>query len=127
MVDFTSLEVCLAIAMRYVQGGESDEPALTELLELTAGKSTDPLIIPPTTIYRPYFAAALFIEQSLSFQRLEAADNAKFRDLRNMINGLKGLQARTDRAIPIDVPPGFEVYGFAPIHASVVVPTRGQV
>ena len=80
-----------------------DDPYLTELLVISAGK--DPNNV---TQYRPFFVAAKWLEQNLSAQALSEADGVKFTGQATPIASLLALQASIDQALSLTIPPGME-------------------
>ena len=100
---FLTLQPALDRARERSQAASSDDPYLTELLELSAGKAAD-----AATHFRPYYVAAKFLEQNLARQLISSADGATFTLLKKPIESLLDLQSAYDRAQGLTVPAGFE-------------------
>lgn len=99
---YESLSTALARAQERA-GTSGDDEYLTEVLTLSAGVDGD-----GATQYRPYYAAAKFLEQNRSAQTLSAAGDVKFTGLAKPIESLLGLQASIDKALGLIIPEGFE-------------------
>lgn len=98
---YPTIEAALERAQE--RAGTTEEEFLTEILTLSAG--VDPQ---GDTQYRPFYAAAKFLEQNRSAQTLAQAGDVKFTGLSKPIESLLGLQAAMDSALGLIVPPGFE-------------------
>jgi hypothetical protein len=110
MVDYAVLldclnEVKMNPAVRGLSPGIEYDPHLENQLLISAGKNPS-----NTTIYRPYYVAAKFLEQLRSQQVLsQAEDGVKFTGLAKPIESLLALQAALDLSLGLTVPAGFEV------------------
>jgi hypothetical protein len=109
MVDYAVQTECLAEvkqnpAVRGLITAAEYDAHLTNQLTITAGKKPD-----STTIYRPYYVAAKFLEQLRSQQLLsKAEDGVTFTGLAKPIESLLAMQAALDQSLELTVPPGFE-------------------
>lgn len=98
---------------RACDAGSEADPFLNELLDLSAGIDSNGV-----RHFRPYYSAALWLEQSPQIQMLSQADEAVFTQMVTAIASLKALQASYDLAYALSIPPGFE---------SVVQKTRSHL
>lgn len=81
----------------------ANDAFLTEVLNFSAGKTAANV-----THYRPYYAAAKFLEQAQSIHKISKADGAEFTGLAVPIASLLNLQAAYDAANELIIPAGFE-------------------
>lgn len=84
------------------------DPALTDILDLTKGMSSDGV----TPYYRPYIAAAMFI--AAEYARIEKADVVTFKvdpvTVENTIRNLMAIQRMRDGLDPtVTIPDGVTV------------------
>lgn len=100
---YDTLESALARAKERSGATTADDAYLTEVLTLSAGKNPA-----DQTIYRPFYAAAKWLEQNRSGQALSEASGVKFTGLATPIASLLLLQASMDQALGLTVPAGFE-------------------
>jgi hypothetical protein len=100
---YTDLSQSLARAKERSGATTADDAYLTEVLTLSAARDQAGVLN-----YRPYFAAAKFLEQNRAQQQIDSADGVKFTGLKTPIESLLRLQASVDSALGLDVPAGFE-------------------
>jgi hypothetical protein len=94
---YRELAVALARAKERAAAKTSDEAYLTELLQLTYGtdKQTGHVV------YRPFYVAAKFLEQSRRDQTLKKADGAEFTNQATPIQSLLDTQYALDQDLVI--------------------------
>lgn len=109
MVNYADQSQCLSEvksnpAVRGLISATEYDAHITNQLVISAG--TDPA---SSTMYRPYYVAAKFLEQLRSQQALsKAEDGVTFTGLAKPIESLLGLQAALDKSMDLTVPEGFE-------------------
>lgn len=81
-------------------GSESDI-FLGEFLDFSAGVDTNGIVH-----YRPFLAAAVWLEQSPQFKQLKKADNVEFTGMVEAIASLRKLQLAYDLAFRLSLPDG---------------------
>lgn len=99
---FTDLQAALVRARERAAATSADDIFLTELLELSAGTSR----ATAETIYRPFYVAARYLQQSRRDQTIKQADGATFTGQAIPIASLLDLQRSLDESLL--VPVGFE-------------------
>ncbi len=98
---YTDLNEALDRAVERSAAKAGDRPYLQELLTMSYGTSTEGQIV-----YRPFYAAARFLQQSRRDQNIKEADGAKFTGMAMPIASLLDLQASLDQTLTVQ--PGFE-------------------
>lgn len=104
---YTTIEDALKRARERAEAGPEATEFLREMLYFSAGKSK----ADEQTVFRPFYCAAKYLEQSRADQTLTEADGAKFTGQAIPIKSLFDLQASID--LGLIVPPGFECYPIA--------------
>ncbi|MBW4540711.1 MAG: hypothetical protein KME43_16405 [Myxacorys chilensis ATA2-1-KO14] len=102
---FTDLQTALVRARERAAATSADDIFLTELLELSAGTSR----ATAEKIYRPFYVAARYLQQSRRDQTIKQADGATFTGQAIPIASLLDLQRSLDESLL--VPIGFEAIG----------------
>ncbi|MBE7384389.1 MAG: hypothetical protein F6J95_023620 [Leptolyngbya sp. SIO1E4] len=102
-MSYTDLADALARAKERSGATATDDTYLTELLQMSAAPDGG-----GTTHFRPFFAAAKWLEQNRTQQAISEADGAKFTGLATPIESLLALQYSYDQANGLTVPAGFE-------------------
>jgi hypothetical protein len=102
MTLFTDLPSALARARERSAAKASDEAYLTELLHLSVGIHRQSR----ETVYRPFYVAARWLQQSRRDQSFKEADGAKFTGQVIPIESLLDLQRSLD--LDLDIPTGFQ-------------------
>lgn len=103
-ISYTNLSTALARTKERSGATSADDTYLTELLQMSAGVDAS-----STTHYRPFYAAARWIEQDQGQQALSDAKNGvKFTGLAKPIASLMALQVAYDLANALTVPDGFQ-------------------
>lgn len=100
---YSSLDNALARAKERSMAKPADESYLKELLQISFGthKTTNQII------YRPFYVAAKYLEQSRRDQILAEADGAKFTGLKVPIRSLLDLQQALD--VDLYIRPEFRI------------------
>jgi hypothetical protein len=100
---YSSLDSALARAKERSMAKPADESYLKELLQISFGthKTTNQII------YRPFYVAAKYLEQSRRDQILAEADGAKFTGLKVPIRSLLDLQQALD--VDLYIRPEFRI------------------
>lgn len=108
MVDFLTEAAAKAVVLERIQDrgdtAKADEIAFIDTLlddskaQTTAG----------ATHWRPYWAAAVWLEQNIAVQQFDAADEATFSHDQPTINSLFALQRSYDLSRQLVVPVGYE-------------------
>lgn len=88
---------------RAANAGTEADAFLNEFLDLSAAKDAA-----GTTHYRPFLAAAVWLEQSPQFQQLSEADGVVFTQMKEAIASLRALQLGYDSAQELKIPAGLE-------------------
>jgi hypothetical protein len=109
---YLTIEDALKRARERADAGAEANEYLRELLFFSAGKSKST----GAQVFRPFYCAAKYLEQSRADQTLTEADGAKFTGQALPIKSLFDLQASID--LGLDVPIGFECYPIATVTAS---------
>lgn len=99
----------LALAMDRVKERSSlsspvQDSYIEEILTLSAGSTPDQPLV-----YRPYYVAALILEQDVSRQQLTKAGDVEFTQFITVIQSLRSLQYAFDLANKLTLPPGMEI------------------
>lgn len=103
-MDFTDLSAALSRAKERAGATSTADSFLAEFLDLSSA-----LDAAGVRHYRPYIAAARWLEQDLGGQRLKRAkDGIEFTGLVTPIASLMVMQAAYDVLKGLIVPPGFE-------------------
>ena len=101
---YLSIDASLEIAKNRAEVTDiTKEESLLNLLEDTAGRSADGL----KTVYRPYFAAARYLEQDHQTQKLSEAGDVKFTNLVTVVASLYAQQAGLDGSYGLLIPDAF--------------------
>lgn len=104
-MQYLDLPAALSRAKERAGISENNHDALlTELLAISVGTDPEGVIH-----YRPFYAAAKFLEQSQSAQTLLSADGVQFTGLAKPIASLLQLQASYDVAQKLTIPAGFAI------------------
>lgn len=112
----------LVRAKERAAGAGSDADAfLNEFLDLSSAVDLDGV-----THYRPFLAAAVFLEQSPQFQQLSEADGVVFTQMKDAIASLRSLQLAYDLSQELTIPEGMEaaVKRSVPYFATTTVKTN---
>lgn len=101
--DYTDLAESLALAKERAKDAAATEDAImTDFLTISAGTLSG------TTYYRPYYTAALWLEQNPPDQTLLESEGTKFTNLEPVIRSLFLLQAGLDKSLGLTIPEGME-------------------
>jgi hypothetical protein len=98
---YTNLDEALDRAVERSAAKPGDRVYLQELLTMSYGTSADGQVV-----YRPFYAAARFLQQSRRDQTVKEADGAKFTGQVLPIASLLDLQASLDQVLTVQT--GFE-------------------
>jgi hypothetical protein len=98
---YTDLNEALDRAVERSAAKASDRPYLQELLSMSYGTSPDGQIV-----YRPFYVAARFLQQSRRDQTVKEGDGVKFTGQAIPIASLLDLQSSLDQALAVQA--GFE-------------------
>jgi hypothetical protein len=100
---YTDLDQAVTRAKERSAAQAKDEAYIRELLQISHGihKTTQEIV------FRPFYVAAKFLEQSRRDQTLKKADKAEFTGQALPIESLLGLQRALDA--DLDVPPSFAI------------------
>lgn len=105
--NFTVLATALATAKAHAGvTGTTDDTALTELLQLSAGVTATNATPASAVLYRPYEVAATWLERKVS--QLVSGDGATFRRPGQEIARLRRWQAQVDATQQASVPSAFQ-------------------
>lgn len=104
MIDYTNLQQSLDRAVERAGTAFANSDPIQDTLEHSAG------LLGVVVYYRPYYAAAKFIEQNKLEQALsKAEDGVTFTGYERVIQSLFDQQRALDLALGLEIPPGFEV------------------
>jgi hypothetical protein len=81
---------------------DSQDEMILDVLGSTSGSKES------VVHYRPYYVAALLLEQDLARQSLSKAGDVEFTNLTTVIASLRSLQNSLDISLGLTVPPGLE-------------------
>ena len=94
---YTDFQEALTRATERAAAKLTDVPFLTEILQMSYGTDKKTGVI----VYRPFYAAAKYLQQSRRDQTIEEADNAKFTGQAVPIESLYALQYALDQDLNI--------------------------
>lgn len=104
---YTELADALERARERSAANQSDEKYLIEILQMSSGVHK----ITGQIVYRPFYAAAKWIQQSRRDQSVTQAADVKFTGQETPIASLLDLQRALD--FELNIKPEFMIFGFA--------------
>lgn len=104
--NFSDFDTVLAECRSKCGAVEDDDSYSTLINTLILSAGTDSS---GTTQYRPYYCAALFLEQDPGTQAISSGDGLSYTGMKTAIVSLYQLQASVDKLLGLTLPPGFEV------------------
>lgn len=103
MLLYTDLDKSLERAKERAAAGAEDSAYLTELLLMSAGIHAET----GQTVYRPFYVAAKYLEQSRRDQSFKSGDGSEFTGQKVPIQSLLDMQASLDAGLTI--PRAFQI------------------
>ncbi len=120
MMYLVKTEALLRAKERAANAGIDADSFMGEFLDLSARKDINAAIH-----YAVFLTAAVWLEQSPTYQSLKQAENGvQFTQLLEVIASLRALQAAYDAANSLIIPPGFEAIALEQTAVTPIFSTR---